>query len=170
MDSSDRGILQARILYWVAIVFSRGSSCLYKDYGCLLFSFFSLQNFLSEKWLLRSWERVRWNFKKTSLGQFSLLPHLHATPLKYYPLKQSLCLFIYQCNPESEEEPCIKKEIHKLMFSLWISEEWNNFSWANGYSTIFNDAMPSAGNVHNYSCIYENTILRNIFLLCFILH
>ena len=67
-------ISQERILEWVAIVFSRGSSCLYKDYGCLLFSFFSLQNFLSEKWLLRSWERVRWNFKKTSLGQFSL-PH-----------------------------------------------------------------------------------------------
>ena len=31
-------------------------------------------------------------------------------------------------------------------------------SWSNGYSTIFNDAMPPAGNVHNYSCIYENTI------------
>ena len=83
---------------------------------------------------------------------------MHATPLEYYPLKQSLCLFIYQCNPESEEEPCTQKEIHKLMFSLWVSEEWNNLSWSNGYSTIFNDAMPPAGNVHNYSCIYEKTI------------
>ena len=63
---------------------------------------------------------------------------MHATPLEYYPLKQSLCLFTYQYNSESEEETCTQKEIHKLMFSLCISEEWNNLSWSNGYSTIFN--------------------------------
>ena len=36
--------------------------------------------------------------------------------------------------------------------------EWNNSLGLMGTQPFFNDAMPPAGNVHNYSCIYENTI------------
>ena len=72
------GISQPRILEWVAIFFSRGSSCLYKDSNCLLFSFFSLQNFLSEKWLLRSSERVTWNFLKRQAWDNSFFFHTYA--------------------------------------------------------------------------------------------